>query len=255
MILGIDIGSRSIEVVGLAGGTVVEKRESSTTFNPVAQLRALLAGLDVRKAVATGYGRKLVQDMGLGFPVETITEIKAHGLGVHHLLPQARTVLDIGGQDTKALSLLPGGRVGKFEMNDRCAAGTGKFLEYTAQIFQIPVSEFGSFALEGDAPPLINSMCTVFAETEATSLMAQGVRPENIALGLHLSIARRTVNMLQRVGLNAPVAFVGGVASNPCMRRLLAEQTGTRPGETLLVPDEPHMTGALGAALWGETTA
>ena len=255
MILGIDIGSRSIEIVGLEGGEVVVKRQAPTTFNPMEQLRALLEGLRTDRAVATGYGRKLVQDMQPGFPVETITEIKAHGLGAVHHFPQARTVLDIGGQDTKALSILPGGRVGKFEMNDRCAAGTGKFLEYTAQIFQIPVREFGLYALGGDAPPVINSMCTVFAETEATSLMAQGVSPENIALGLHMSIARRTVNMLQRVGLVLPLAFVGGVAHNPCMRRLLAGQTGTVEGETLLVPKEPDMTGALGAALWGETTA
>lgn len=255
MILGIDIGSRSIEVVGLSGGEVVEQRRAPTTFNPVAQVLGLLHGLKARRAVATGYGRKLVQDLDLGFPVEAITEIKAHGLGAARHFPEARTVLDIGGQDTKAISLLPGGRVGKFEMNDRCAAGTGKFLEYTAQIFQIPVQEFGLYAMGGDEPPIINSMCTVFAETEATSLMAQGVRPENIALGLHLSIARRTANMLQRVGLKTPLIFVGGVAHNPCMRRLVAEQTGTVEGQTLLIPEDPDMTGALGAALWGERLA
>jgi predicted CoA-substrate-specific enzyme activase len=252
-VLGIDIGSRSIEVVAMDQGKVVEKRQAPTTFNPVAQLLALLDGLDAGLAVATGYGRKLVQDLDLGFPVETITEIKAHGLGAHHLFPAGRTVLDIGGQDTKALSLLPSGRVGKFEMNDRCAAGTGKFLEYTAQIFQIPVREFGTYALGGDKPPIINSMCTVFAETEATSLMAQGVRPENIALGLHLSIARRTANMLSRVGLVLPLIFVGGVAHNPCMRQLLSEQTGAVIGKTLFIPEEPDMTGALGAALWAES--
>jgi predicted CoA-substrate-specific enzyme activase len=251
-VLGIDIGSRSIEVVAMRQGEVVEKRQAPTTFNPVAQLRRLLEGLDARLAVATGYGRKLVQDLDLGFEVQAITEIKAHGLGAHHLFPTGRTVLDIGGQDTKALSLLPGGRVGKFEMNDRCAAGTGKFLEYTAQIFQIPIQDFGAYALGGDKPPIINSMCTVFAETEATSLMAQGVRPENIALGLHLSIARRTANMLGRVGLTLPLIFVGGVAHNPCMRKLLAEQTGAVPGETLFIPGEPDMTGALGAALCAE---
>lgn len=252
MILGIDIGSRSIEIVGLENGKVVEKRMAPTTFNPVAQLRELLQGLSPEQAVATGYGRKLAQDMDLGFPVEAITEIKAHGLGAAFHFPEGRTVLDIGGQDTKALSLLSGGRVAKFEMNDRCAAGTGKFLEYTAQVFQIPIQDFGQYALSGDNPPIINSMCTVFAETEATSLMAQGVLPENIALGLHLSIVRRTVNMLQRVGLTLPLIFVGGVAHNPCVRRLLAEQTGTVEGQTLLIPKEPDMTGALGAALWGE---
>lgn len=253
-VLGIDIGSRSIEVVAMDQGKVVEKRQAPTTFNPVQQVTRLLDGLDAQRAVATGYGRKLVQDLNLGYPIEAITEIKAHGLGAHSLFPDGRTVLDIGGQDTKALALLPGGRVGKFEMNDRCAAGTGKFLEYTAQIFQIPVQDFGAYALGGDNPPIINSMCTVFAETEATSLMAQGVRPENIALGLHLAIARRTANMLSRVGLALPLIFVGGVAHNPCMRRLLAEHSGTVEGDTLLIPDEPDMTGALGAALWAEET-
>lgn len=252
MVLGIDIGSRSIEVVAMRQGEVVEKRHGPTTFNPVQQINHLLEGLEAQMVVATGYGRNLVQELSLGFPVQTITEIKAHGLGAHHLFPKGRTVLDIGGQDTKALSLLPGGRVGKFEMNDRCAAGTGKFLEYSAQIFQIPIQDFGAYALGGDNPPIINSMCTVFAETEATSLMAQGVKPENIALGLHLAIARRTVNMLNRVGLVLPLIFVGGVAHNPCMCNLLAEQTRTKIDETLFVPKEPDMSGALGAALWAQ---
>lgn len=252
-VLGIDIGSRSIELMAMHGNKVVEKRQAATTFDPMRQLVHLLDGLDACMAVATGYGRKLVQEMDLGFPIETITEIKAHALGAYSLFPTGRTVLDIGGQDTKALSLLPEGRVGKFEMNDRCAAGTGKFLESTAQIFQIPVQDFGTYALDGDNPPIINSMCTVFAETEATSLMAQGMSPVNIALGLHLSIARRTISMLSRVGLVLPLIFVGGVAHNPCMRRLLAEQTGTVLDETLFIPEEPDMTGALGAALWART--
>lgn len=252
MVLGIDIGSRSIEVIALHQGKVVEKRYGATTFNPIEQIKSLLADLKPLMAVATGYGRNLVQDLDLGFPVETITEIKAHGLGAHHLFPQGRSVLDIGGQDTKALSLMSLGRVGKFEMNDRCAAGTGKFLEYSAQIFQIPIEDFGDYALLGDNPPIINSMCTVFAETEATSLMAQGVKPENIALGLHLAIARRTVNMLNRVGFVPPLIFVGGVAHNPCMVKLLSAQTKTTIGETLFIPQEPDMTGALGAALWAQ---
>ncbi len=253
MILGIDVGSRSIEIVGLRENEVVEKRQAPTTFHPLDQVRRLLDGLDAQLAVATGYGRKLVQDMNLGLRVEVITEIKAHALGAWAQYPQARTVLDIGGQDTKALTLGPDGRVERFEMNDRCAAGTGKFLEHTAGIFQVPVGEFGAYALQGDNAPVINSMCTVFAETEATSLMAQGIRPENIALALHMSIVRRTTNMLHRVGLHAPLVFVGGVARNPCIRHLLAHQTGFSPGATLLIPDEPDMTGALGAALWGSS--
>ena len=146
------------------------------------------------------------------------------------------------------MSLLPGGRVGRFEMNDRCAAGTGKFLEYTATVFGVTVADFGRLALTGDDPPLISSMCTVFAETEATTLMARGVTPANIALGLHRAIVSRTASLLARVGVAAPLVFVGGVARNPCVVRLLAGTLGLAP----LVPDEPDMTGALGAALWLE---
>ncbi len=114
------------------------------------------------------------------------------------------------------------------------------------------MEEFGEYALQGDEAPVINSMCTVFAETEATSLMAQGVRPHNIALGLHQAIVRRTVNMLGRVGLAYPLVFAGGVARNPCVRELLGRNLGATPGEALLTPPHPDMNGALGAAFGGE---
>ncbi len=201
--------------------------------------------------MATGYGRRLVEKLETSMPVECITEIKAHALGVHEDFPAARTVLDIGGQDTKAIALRPDGRVLKFEMNDRCAAGTGKFLESTAGVFQLPVEEFGPFALQGTNPPVINSMCTVFAETEATSLMAGGTPAVDIALALHKAIVKRTANMLGRVGLQLPLAFVGGVARNQCVHELLAAELGVSQGADLLIPETPDMTGALGAALWG----
>ncbi|GAB7023527.1 acyl-CoA dehydratase activase [Salidesulfovibrio brasiliensis] len=248
MIAGIDIGSRSMELVLMRDNTVVEQRTLPTTFDPLRQLERLLEGVKPETCVATGYGRELVREAGLPCEVHTVTEIKAHAAGMHYLQPEARTVLDIGGQDTKAISITETGKVRKFEMNDRCAAGTGKFLEYTAGVFQIPVEDFGAYALRGDNPPVINSMCTVFAETEATSLMARGARPEDIALGLHMAIARRTMNMLRRVGLTSPVAFAGGVARNPCMAELLRRDLTREQGE-LLVPDAPEMTGALGAAL------
>lgn len=277
----VDCESNSVAV---AGWVATLQRRLPTTFDPVSQCRKILRDCEPDRIVATGYGRALVVDMVqgaekiaagpsdggntpgqynelclAGVPVETITEIKAHALGAYHLFPQARTVLDIGGQDTKAISLAPNGKVMRFEMNDRCAAGTGKFLEYTATVFQMDVAAFGAYALLGSDAPLINSMCTVFAETEATSLMAQGVRPENIALGLHQSIVRRTVNMLRRVGLEAPVVFAGGVANNPCIRKLLqyelfgpgAGGAFGGPDMALLIPEEPDMCGALGAALWG----
>jgi predicted CoA-substrate-specific enzyme activase len=241
---GLDIGSRSIEAVVVRGGEVVSARRLPTTFDPLAQVASLFPDGPPKRLAVTGYGRELARSR---YPqVRTVTEIKAHALGVAHLYPEAKTLLDIGGQDTKAMALLPGGRVGRFEMNDRCAAGTGKFLEYTATAFGLAVADFAALALAGRNPPAISSMCTVFAETEATSLMARGVAQADIALGLHKAVVMRTLSLLTRVGLSAPLVFVGGVAKNPCAVRLLAEAVGFAP----LVPDAPDMTGALGAALW-----
>lgn len=248
MIVGLDIGSRSIELVGLIGGEVVLSRKLPTTFSPLDQCSRLLEGLRPASLVGTGYGRNLIQRLNLDCECSTITEIKAHALGAAHLFSDAATVLDIGGQDTKAMSLADG-RVLKFEMNDRCAAGTGKFLEYTAGVFQIPVEEFGPYALKGENPPEISSICTVFAETEATSLMARGESPEAIALGLHKAIVKRTANMLRRVGLKFPMVFTGGVANNPCVLRLLAQAVNGEIGRDILIPENPDHMGALGAAL------
>jgi len=250
VIIGLDIGSRSIELVGVEDGEMVLARRSPTTFDPLSRCSALLEGLRPASVVGTGYGRNLIQRLGLGCPLSCITEIKAHALGATHLFPGAHSVLDIGGQDTKAMTLLRG-RVGRFEMNDRCAAGTGKFLEYTAGVFQIPVEAFGAYALRGSDPPEISAMCTVFAETEATSLMARGSRPESIALGLHKAIVKRTVNMLGRVGFALPLVFTGGVANNPCVVSLLARELEGAVGTDILIPDQPDMAGALGAALSG----
>ena len=260
---GIDIGSRSIELVLLnlrTGQTtppeVLQERRVPTTFSPVQQIKTILSDIKADIIIGTGYGRKLLENMAqhnsVSPTVSTITEIKAHALGANFLFPQARAVLDIGGQDTKAIALSKSGKVIKFEMNDRCAAGTGKFLEYTSNVFQIPVEEFGTFALQGQDAPLINSMCTVFAETEATSLMAQGITPENIALGLHNSIIKRTTNMLKRISVEKPIVFSGGVANNPCMVSLLCKEMDLESGFSLLIADKPDMTGALGAALWAK---
>ncbi len=247
-VAGLDIGSRSIELVVLANGKVVDSRRVATTFDPLAQCRRLLADLPDLPMVATGYGRKLLVD---GLPerrITAITEIQADALGTHYLYPEARTVLDIGGQDTKVIALGPAGKVIKFEMNDRCAAGTGKFLEFMATALQVPLPEFGDFALQADKRLQINSMCTVFAESEATSLMARGEKAANIAMGLHLAIVQRTLAMLRRVSDTPPFLFAGGVAHNACMRVLLAEALAP----PLIIPEEPDMVGALGAALSGQ---
>ncbi len=223
---------------------VISRQKNATTFDPLSQLKRLTEGLEFTKLVATGYGRGLVEKSGICPQTETITEIKAFALGASDLFPEARTVLDIGGQDTKAIALL-GSKVSKFEMNDRCAAGTGKFLEHLATVFQIPLEDFGAYALQGTTRLEINSMCTVFAETEAVSLMARGQNPQDIALGLHASIVKRTLSMLSRIGLNKPLLFAGGVANNPCVVQLLSEAIGMAP----LIPEQPEMVGAHGAAL------
>ena len=176
----------------------------------------------------------------------TITEIQAYALGARFLCPEAKTVLDIGGQDTKVISLSETGKVLKFEMNDRCAAGTGKFLEFMATALQLPLESFGDFALQADRRVRINSMCTVFAESEATSLMARGESPENIAMGLHMAIVERTAAMLRRIGVSAPLFFAGGVAHNPCVVKLLEEELRL----PVVVPENPDMVGAIGASLY-----
>jgi predicted CoA-substrate-specific enzyme activase len=244
-VCGIDVGSRSIKLVLLDPATsrVFEFRKAETTYSPLNQCLRILDGLACKRTVATGYGRRLIQDH---LTSESITEILAHALGARHLFPECRSVLDIGGQDTKAISLDSSGRVSKFEMNDRCAAGTGKFLEFMATSFQIPIEKFGDFALEGERGLSINSMCTVFAETEATSLMARGHRPQDIAQALHHSVVKRSLSMLKRVSVNGPLVFSGGVARNRCVTRLIEKEMKSR----ILVAPEPDMIGALGAALY-----
>jgi (R)-2-hydroxyacyl-CoA dehydratese activating ATPase len=245
--IGIDIGSRSIEMALLESGRLVDQAKLPTTFDPLSQCAKILQGIRIKNIVATGYGRKLFADSRKDQTVRTVTEIQAYALGARYLFPEVRTVLDIGGQDTKVILLNEKGKVAKFEMNDRCAAGTGKFLEFMATALQLPLDTFGHFALQADKRIQISSMCTVFAESEATSLMARGERPENIALGLHLAIVQRTLSMLGRVGKDPPLVFAGGVAHNPCVRYLLEEGLKFSPS----IPENPDMVGAIGAALYG----
>ncbi len=244
---GIDIGSRSIELVVLDGSGPLHRVKAPTTFDPMGQCRKLMEGMNGEPITATGYGRKLFAESFGEKQVSTITEIQAYALGARFLYPEAQTVLDIGGQDTKVISLGQNGKVMKFEMNDRCAAGTGKFFEFMAVALQVPIESFGEFALRSDRRIQISSMCTVFAESEATSLMARGERAENIAMGLHMAIVQRTIAMLRRVGVSAPLLFAGGVARNPCVVKLLEETLG----EPVIVPKDPDMVGAIGAALYG----
>ncbi|MBL7205018.1 MAG: 3-hydroxyacyl-ACP dehydratase [Desulfobacteraceae bacterium] len=242
---GIDIGSRTIELAVLKDREIIETKQADSSFDPLAQAKMLLEGVDHDHIMATGYGRHLFE---LAFDAPTVTEIKAYAVGASALFPGVRTILDIGGQDSKAIALNERGKVIKFEMNDRCAAGTGKFLEIMAQTLGYNLDQFGVEALKATNEMQISSMCTVFAESEVTSLVARGEEREDIALGLHSSVVRRAVSMLKRVSVNEPILFAGGVARNPCIRHLMEEALDSE----LLVPENPQMVGALGAAILGK---
>lgn len=240
---GIDIGSRTIELVIVnEKAQVIESLLADTGFDPMAEAKRLIDGLSFDRIMATGYGRNLFE---ISFDAQTVTEIKAHARGAIAFFPHAQSVLDIGGQDCKAIALSESGRVKKFEMNDRCAAGTGKFLEIMARTLGFDIEDFGSQALVAERNLDISSMCTVFAESEVTSLIAGGKNRREIARGLHTSVVRRVGGMVNRVSLDGDIVFTGGVARNPCMRKLLKEQLG----RNILVPENPQFVGALGAAL------
>jgi len=239
---GLDIGSRSAKLVVLEQGNIAHQASADTGCEPVRTAEALLGDHPWDRLLATGYGRTLME---VHFEARTVTEIKAHGRGVRELFPDAGTILDIGGQDSKAISLDRRGKVGKFEMNDRCAAGTGKFLEMMAASLGFRLEEFGKRAQEAESEERINSMCAVFAESEVTSAIAGGADRRAIALGLHRAVIRRAAGMLKRVSTAPEVVFTGGVATNPCLAHMLREHLEC----AVRVPDDPRMTGALGAAL------
>ncbi len=242
---GIDIGSRSIKLVVVENNSIVETRQSDSGFDQMPNVRKMLNGLAFDRIMATGYGRHLFE---LEHDAPTVTEIKAYAVGAKKLFPQTRSILDIGGQDTKAIALNDEGKILKFEMNDRCAAGTGKFLEIMARALGYDIGSFGQDAMNARKDIHISSMCTVFAESEVTSLLAKGEDRREVALGLHSSVARRAIGMLKRVSVSDALVFAGGVAKNPCMVRLLK----TMLNQEILIPHEPQFVGALGAALLSE---
>ena len=247
---GIDAGSRAIKIV-LWDGEAKSVRAEGCLDQGVRQgdlaeqlldrllARAALLRADLAYTVATGYGRG-----GVRAADTTITEITCHAAGVRHVMPEARTVIEIGGQDSKLLRLSDDGAVRDFAMNDRCAAGTGRFLEMVAARLGVELGSLGELAHKSTSPAAISSMCVVFAETEIISLLAGGTAPEDIVAGVQNAIASRVSAMVGR-SIASPVAFTGGVALVPGMETALAAALnhGVR-----IVPN-PQMTGALGAAL------
>lgn len=242
--LGIDIGSRTVKVAVLQDGHLVESHKADSSYDPMSVVKKLLEGLNYDTLTATGYGR---HNFKAHFECNVISEIKAFAQGARFLFPDARAILDIGGQDTKAIGLDAAGRVSKFEMNDRCAAGTGRFMEIMANALHYTMDEFGANASGALKAEKISSMCTVFAESEVVSLITGGADRREVALGIHEAIATRSLTMLGKIPAFDNLVFAGGVAYNTCMRQLLSRRLGV----PVLVPPDPQIIGALGAALEG----
>jgi predicted CoA-substrate-specific enzyme activase len=247
---GIDAGSRTIKVALLDGDTghVVAQALSDQGIEQAKLASLLFDGLlrehglartDVKRIVATGYGRSAID-----IADTTITEITCHARGVRHVMPGAATVIDIGGEDSKLIRLDRNGRVRDFAMNDRCAAGTGRFLEVVAHRLDTSLQTLGEMASHSHRPAAISRMCVVFAETEIIGLLAAKASREDIVAGVQAAIAARIAGMAGR-SVDAPIVFTGGVALVSGMKKALESALG----KPVALASDPQMTGALGAAL------
>ena len=251
-VMGIDSGSTSTNAVILNGNreiiasavirTGAKSSESAQRILEGILQKANLQRSDLTKIVSTGYGR-----VSIPFADENVTEISCHGKGAHYLNPEIRTILDIGGQDSKAIHLNEKGDVTDFVMNDKCAAGTGRFLEIMARTLEVDISELGPLSLKSTENIEISSMCSVFAESEVISLIAQNKETSDIAHGIHMAIAAKAISLMRRVGLEPGYMMTGGVAKNPGVVKVLEEQLKA----PLFISEEPEIVGALGAALYG----
>lgn len=248
--VGIDIGSLATKAVAinshgqllsesilLTGGN--NRKSAEKVFDNVLAA-ARINGDELGGVVTTGYGRENVP-----FADRHVTEITCHAVGINALLPAARTIIEIGGQDTKCIHLDGGGKVLNFVMNDKCAAGTGRFCEVLANALGVRLDELGGLSQRSSETVKISSMCTVFAESEVVSLVAKGRPVTDIIRGVHDAIAERTTMLLKRLSLITPLAISGGVANNVGMIKCLEEKLNT----TILVPEHPQIVGAMGAAI------
>ena len=250
---GIDVGSISAKAALLEDGEIVATCVILTGYNAKKAGRQVYeealakAGVDpaqVEKIVATGYGRNSIE-----FASKAVTEITCHAAGAHFLNPEVRSIIDIGGQDSKAIVLDDRGKVKDFTMNDKCAAGTGRFLEVMARALEVDLDAFGELSLSAETASPISSLCTVFAESEVISLIAKGEKRENIIAGIHASIGARVVSMAKRIGVRPPAMMTGGVAKNIGVVKALEEKLGA----DLIVSENAQVNGAIGAALIAAT--
>lgn len=252
LVAGVDVGSTTTKVVLMEDSRVSAAKVSATGASCRKTADALLSAAlqssgrsasEVRRTVSTGYGRKLID-----FSDEIVSEISANARGavwLHKGDAPIRTIIDVGGQDSKVISVDDSGRVTNFAMNDKCAAGTGRFLEVISRVLEIDLDQLGEISLKSSKALEISSVCTVFAESEVVSLVSQGEKVEDIVAGLHCAVARRVGDMVATVGLWEAVFYDGG----PALNRGLVKALGEELGVSLIVPDSPQIVTAIGAAL------
>jgi predicted CoA-substrate-specific enzyme activase len=251
---GVDIGSTMTKVVlmdkssnllsTIKGPTGPEHRQLANEVMRQALEQASLEIDDISYIVATGYGR-----LNVPFADRQITELSCHARGVSSLFPNVRTAIDIGGQDAKCMKIA-NGRLISFVMNDKCAAGTGRFLEVTAATLGIRLEDMGDISLKATKRIQISNLCTIFAQQEVVALLSRGEKLENILAGLHDALANRIAALARRLGIEPDLVLTGGVAKNTGMVRAMKESLGCE----ILVPEEPLLTGALGAAILAKET-
>lgn len=248
---GVDVGSTQTKAViinedrEIVGRSLIDTGANVVLAAENAYQEALknadISEEEVEYVVGTGYGRYRVT-----FGNTQVTEISCHARGAVHMFPETRTVLDMGGQDTKAIRINQTGEIIDFCMNDKCAAGTGRFLGAASSALEIPIDELGPTALDAERPVRISTTCTVFAESEVLSWLGKGKKIEDILMGVHQSIAARSIGLMRRVGIEDQITYTGGVAKNVGMVQALEKKLERK----LNVSEESHYMGAIGAALF-----
>jgi len=247
---GIDVGSTMTKVVILNGGVITsiigptgpEQRRLANKVMEEALKKAVISFQKVTYIVSTGYGR-----INVPFADKQFTEITCHARGILHLFPKARIIIDIGGQDVKGIKIDAAGKIIDFVMNDKCAAGSGRFIEVIADTLEVPLDNVGALSLQSKNPAKISNICTIWAQQEVAASLAQGIPISDLLAGVHHSLADRICRMVNRLRVEDVVVVTGGGAKNRGLLKALSEQLGRE----ILVPEEPLITGALGAALLG----
>lgn len=251
IVAGIDLGSATGKAVVMKNGDIVGSCLELSSAHPLEMAHRVIAGAlaeagipsadHIDNAVSTGYGR-----LDIPFASENVSEISCHARGAHWLVPSVRTVIDIGGQDCKVISVSPEGGVLEFVMNDRCAAGTGRFFEGIARGLGCGLEGLSTLENQGEEPCTISNQCSVFAESEVVTLVNEGTDFRNIISGINLSVAKRLKGMAHRVGVIEDLVLTGGCSKNDGLVKAIGETLGIEIGR---LPGDPQLAGALGAAL------